>query len=243
MSSSPTSRCVTARSIVGWIVADRATPCSASRESPPPSRAARRRAGRSSSRRWSGSTARPASASPSASRLRPRVVVGEPLDVVVERVDAGRGDDPRLAHRTAEEVLHAPRVRHHLGGAGEERAERAAETLRETERDGVEAARRSPRRPRRSPTAAFSSRAPSRWKRRSSSRAASRRARRSRRAARSAAGRVVRVLDRDERACAAMWIAAGAVRRAHLLGAEAAGGARKPARDEPANGRAGPPSS
>ena len=39
------------------------------------------------------------------------------------------------------------RVRHRLGGAGKERAERAAEAFRETERDGVEARRRSSRRP------------------------------------------------------------------------------------------------
>ena len=53
--------------------------------------------------------------------LRARVVVGEPVDVVVERVDARGGDDPGLAHRAAEEVLEAPRVRHHLGLPGEER--------------------------------------------------------------------------------------------------------------------------
>ena len=85
---------------------------------------------------------------------RARVVVGEPLDVVVERVDAGGGDDPRLAHRAAEEVLLAPRALDRLGRAREERAERAAEALREAERDGVEAradrrrARRRARRPR-----------------------------------------------------------------------------------------------
>ena len=47
-------------------------------------------------------------------RLRASVVVREPLDVVVERVEAGRGDDPRLPHRTAEEVLLAPRALHEL---------------------------------------------------------------------------------------------------------------------------------
>ena len=36
---------------------------------------------------------------------RAGVVVGEPLDVVLERVEAGRGDDPGLAHRAAEAVL------------------------------------------------------------------------------------------------------------------------------------------
>ena len=67
------------------------------------------------------------------------VVVGEPVDVVVERVQAGGRDDPRLAHRAAEQVLQPPRVAHHLVTAGEHRAERAAEPLREAERDRVEA--------------------------------------------------------------------------------------------------------
>ena len=81
----------------------------------------------------------PAAASPSAERARAGVVVGETLDVVVERVDAGRGDDPRLAHRAAEEVLLAPGALDELLGACQERSERAAEPLRQAERDGVEA--------------------------------------------------------------------------------------------------------
>ena len=36
------------------------------------------------------------------------VVVREPVDVVIERVEPGRGDDPGLPHRSAEEVLLAP---------------------------------------------------------------------------------------------------------------------------------------
>jgi hypothetical protein len=67
------------------------------------------------------------------------VVVREPLDVVVERVDAGRRNDPRLAHRAAEEVLLAPRALHELVRAGEQRAKRTAETFREAERHRVEA--------------------------------------------------------------------------------------------------------
>ena len=47
-------------------------------------------------------------------RLRASVIVREPLDVVIERVEAGRGDDPGLPHRTAEEVLLAPRMGHQL---------------------------------------------------------------------------------------------------------------------------------
>ena len=71
---------------------------------------------------------------------RPGVVVGEALDVVLERVEAGRRDDPCLPHRAAEAVLLDPRARHQLGRAGDDGAERRAEALREAERDGVEAA-------------------------------------------------------------------------------------------------------
>jgi hypothetical protein len=66
------------------------------------------------------------------------VIVGEPLDVMVERVDAGRGDDARLPHRAAEEVLAAPRLRHQLVRAGDQRAQRTAQPFREAERDRVE---------------------------------------------------------------------------------------------------------
>ena len=143
------SRCVTARSTLGWIVAESAD---AGRREPRDRlgarrvRAARRRSGRSSSRLRSGSTGSPAAASPSREPPRARVVVGEPVDVVIERVDAGRRDDPRLAHRAAEEVLEPRAPRHQLREPGDERAERAAEALREAERDRVEAARRSRRR-------------------------------------------------------------------------------------------------
>ena len=70
-----------------------------------------------------------------------RVIVGEPLDVVLEGEDACGGDDPRLPHRAAEEVLLAPCALDQVARAGEESAERAAEALRETERGGVEAPR------------------------------------------------------------------------------------------------------
>src|SRR6478672_2619056 len=36
------------------------------------------------------------------------MVVRDPLDVVLERVDTGSGDDPGLAHRASEEVLATP---------------------------------------------------------------------------------------------------------------------------------------
>jgi hypothetical protein len=68
----------------------------------------------------------------------PRVIVREPLDVVVERVDPGRSDDPRLPHRTAELVLESPGLPHQLVGAGDQRPERAPEPLGEADRDRVE---------------------------------------------------------------------------------------------------------
>ncbi len=60
--------------------------------------------------------------------------------MVLERVDAGRGDDAGLPHRAAEEVLRAAGGGHQLRRARDERAERAAEPLREAERDDVDAA-------------------------------------------------------------------------------------------------------
>ena len=69
--------------------------------------------------------------------LRACVVLSEPLDVVVERVEGGGGHDPRLPHRTAEQELAAPRFPHRLARAGEDRSERTAEPFGETERDGV----------------------------------------------------------------------------------------------------------
>src|SRR5437879_13090526 len=68
------------------------------------------------------------------------MIVGDPVDVVVQRVQRGGGDDPRLAHRASEEVLATSSVRHQLRGTGDQRSERTAEALREAERDGVETA-------------------------------------------------------------------------------------------------------
>jgi len=42
------------------------------------------------------------------------MVVRDAVDVVVEGIQRGRGDDPRLTHRAAEEVLPAPRLHHQL---------------------------------------------------------------------------------------------------------------------------------
>ncbi len=56
---------------------------------------------------------------------------------MVERVQPCRGDDPRLPHRAAEEVLLAPGELHRLRRPREQRPQRAAEPLREAERRRV----------------------------------------------------------------------------------------------------------
>ena len=38
-------------------------------------------------------------------QLRVRVIFGEPIDVVLQRVHTSRGDDAGLAHRAAEDVF------------------------------------------------------------------------------------------------------------------------------------------
>jgi hypothetical protein len=63
------------------------------------------------------------------------VVLGQPVDVVIERVHAGGRHDPGLPHGAAELVLEASRPHHALRRARDDRAERAAEPLREADRD------------------------------------------------------------------------------------------------------------
>ncbi len=126
-SSSPMSRCVTARSQPG-----RRPPTRTPRSSEPLAQAGL--VGDRDEVRLHG-----CGIDPDAFREPPRacVVVGQPLDVVVERVEhRGRGD-ARLPERAAEEELALPGALDRLGGAGEDRAERAAEPLREADRDGV----------------------------------------------------------------------------------------------------------
>ena len=72
-----------------------------------------------------------------------RVVVGEALDVVFERMQPGRGDDPGLAHRAPEHLLPAPRLVDEVRGAGEDGADGGSEPLGEVEPRAVE--RPSPR--------------------------------------------------------------------------------------------------
>ncbi len=90
------------------------------------------------------------------------VVVREALDVVLERVEPGGGDDAGLAHRASEHVLEAPGLRLALGRGCENGAEGAAEALREAERHRVELAPEVSAAGTPLATDAFMSRAPSR---------------------------------------------------------------------------------
>ena len=167
--SSPMSRCVTARSQPGPEAAD----ADAALEQP------LAQAGLVGDRDEVRLDGRGVEPDPFGEPPRARVVVGEPLDVVVERVEhRGRGD-ARLAQRAAEEELPLPRALDRLRRAGEDRAERAAEPLREADRDGV--GERSPRPSGSMPAAteALKRRAPSRWTAAPRSRAASTAARNS----------------------------------------------------------------
>ena len=116
MSSSVTPRCVTARMTEGWIVAERPTPAFESRAKA--SARSRPRPGHidlNEVRLHLLEIHRDARLVETLrERLRASVIVREPVDVVIERVQPGRGDDPGLPHRTAEEVLLAPRMRHQL---------------------------------------------------------------------------------------------------------------------------------
>ena len=170
MSSSSTPRCVTARSTPGCTVARRARrPARQERRSPP-----RAMSGATSSATKFVSTAvgidgQPGVGEAEREPLRASVVVCEPLDVVVERIDARRGDDPRLPHRAAEEVL-ARRARLLDRSAGPASSAPSGQPRPFEQQSVTVSAGRRTRLPS-SPlaTEAFRSRAPSRWKRRSSS--------------------------------------------------------------------------
>ena len=141
MSSSVISRWVTARTTFGWIVAERPTPASRRR-----ARAAAAVEPERLEVDLDEVRLDPLEVDREA-RLRERlgeppragVILREALDVVVERVDAGRRDDTRLAHRAAEEVLLPPGALDEVPRAREQGAERTAEAFREAERHRVEA--------------------------------------------------------------------------------------------------------
>src|SRR6185437_5345358 len=74
------------------------------------------------------------------------VILAEPAEIMVERVESGGGEDARLAQRAAE---HAPRPRRARDVAllpGEKAADRAAEPLRQRDRDEIEGRREGPER-------------------------------------------------------------------------------------------------
>ena len=67
------------------------------------------------------------------------VVLGQPLDVVVERVEASGRQHSGLPHRPAQHLLPAPGLLDQLARAAQHRAHRRSEPLGEVEPGGVEA--------------------------------------------------------------------------------------------------------
>ena len=102
----------------------------------------RPRRARRRSRCWSpaATTSAPSARQPVRQHARVLVVLGQPLDVVVERVQAAGRDDARLPERAAHHLLPAPRLVDQLARAAQHRAHRRAEALGEVEPGGVEAA-------------------------------------------------------------------------------------------------------
>ncbi len=72
------------------------------------------------------------------------MILGEPVDVVLQGVDAGSGEI-RLAHRAAEHAPEAHQRRHAVAPPGEHRAPRPAEALGDRDRDQVERRRKRSR--------------------------------------------------------------------------------------------------
>ncbi len=66
------------------------------------------------------------------------MVLGEALDVILERVDTRRSDNPGLAHGAAELVLETPGAVDEVRGAGEHRTDRRPQPLGETDPRRVE---------------------------------------------------------------------------------------------------------
>ena len=111
------------------------------------------------------------------------VVFGQPVDVMLQRVERAGGDDAGLAHAAAEGFAVATGIANQIRRAAERRADRGTETLREADAHRVEVlgpvASEMPL-----ATTALNSRAPSRWRARPFSAAHGRSRRRRRTAAR-----------------------------------------------------------
>ena len=117
MSSSEMSRCVTARTTPARTVGESRTPASRSRRSSASGELSPSAPTSSCTKLvWtrSRSTGRPGGQPPASEALCVLVVLGKSLDVVLEGKERGRGDDPGLAHRTAEAVLLDARTNHQL---------------------------------------------------------------------------------------------------------------------------------
>src|SRR4051812_26156419 len=69
------------------------------------------------------------------------MIIGEALDVVLERINSRGGEYARLPHRAAEGVLPAPRALDEVLAPGEHGADGAAEPFAQIDPDGVEALR------------------------------------------------------------------------------------------------------
>ena len=116
--SASTSRCVTARTELGP---------TAPMRTPSASKSAQKRLASATPKMTMlvstspGSSVMPGSSrQPAGQRRRVRVVVGQPVDVVVERVQRARRDDARLAQCAAEHLLVAPRLLDQRGRARQE---------------------------------------------------------------------------------------------------------------------------
>src|SRR6185369_7201447 len=69
-----------------------------------------------------------------------RVILGEAVDHLLQRDDAGRRDHTGLPHPTAQHLAHAPGLVDELGGPADHRADRRRQALGDTERDRVDIA-------------------------------------------------------------------------------------------------------
>src|SRR5918992_2219062 len=74
----------------------------------------------------------------SSERLGIRVVVGKPVDVVIECVDSGGSDNSCLAHGSAEALLESPGLVDERLVAGENSSDRSSESLREVDPRRIE---------------------------------------------------------------------------------------------------------